>query len=111
LTHPRPPRGEIRSGPESAVFGLRQAAFTLTALGRWEETGDEGAVREWAGQFWAAARPYATGSHYVNSLGPDDLGRAATVYGPNYGRLARLKARWDPENFFRMNVHILPTQG
>ncbi|MFX9355566.1 hypothetical protein ABTO28_19120, partial [Acinetobacter baumannii] len=63
--------GKIRSGPESAVFGLRQAAFTLTAAGRWEEAGDEGAVREWAGQFWAAARPHATGSHYINYLGPD----------------------------------------
>jgi len=102
--------GRILSGPDSAVFGLRQAAFTLTALGRWEEAGDEGAVREWAGQLWAAARPYATGSHYINYLGPDDLGRAAAVYGPNYGRLARLKARYDPENFFRMNINILPAQ-
>jgi FAD/FMN-containing dehydrogenase len=103
--------GKIRSGSDSAIFGLRQAAFTLTALGRWGEAGEEEAVREWAKRFWAAARPYATGSNYINYLGPDDLDRAPEAYGPNYERLARLKARWDPENFFRMNANILPAQG
>jgi hypothetical protein len=28
--------------------------------------------------------------------------------GPNFDRLAAVKARWDPENFFRINKNILP---
>jgi hypothetical protein len=30
------------------------------------------------------------------------------VYGPNLGRLRTLKTKYDPENFFRQNVNILP---
>jgi FAD/FMN-containing dehydrogenase len=38
----------------------------------------------------------------------DEPGRAREAYGANYGRLAQLKARYDPDNFFRMNVNVKP---
>jgi hypothetical protein len=30
------------------------------------------------------------------------------VYGPNLQRLRELKTKYDPDNFFRQNVNILP---
>ena len=45
---------------------------------------------------------------YVNVM--DDEGDAAirAAYGDNYPRLARLKARYDPDNVFRFNQNIAP---
>ena len=33
---------------------------------------------------------------------------ANAVYGSNYPRLAQLKKKYDPENFFHLNANILP---
>jgi hypothetical protein len=35
-------------------------------------------------------------------------GLAAMAYGPNYGRLRKLKSKYDPSNFFHMNQNIRP---
>ena len=45
---------------------------------------------------------------YVNDLGQDDEHRIRIAYGPNYERLARLKRKYDPDNFFRLNPNIKP---
>jgi FAD/FMN-containing dehydrogenase len=37
-----------------------------------------------------------------------DLVRAA--YGENYDRLAQIKAKYDPDNLFRVNQNIVPAQ-
>ena len=38
----------------------------------------------------------------------DDAHRAAENYGANYERLAALKKKYDPDNFFRLNPNIKP---
>ena len=45
---------------------------------------------------------------YVNDLGDEVEDRACSAYGDNYSRLATLKAKYDPINFFRLNQNIKP---
>jgi len=46
----------------------------------------------------------------VNLLGEDEEARVPAAYGPNYERLTKLKATWDPDNLFRAN-HNVPPRG
>jgi len=54
--------------------------------------------------------PHAGNGMYVNFAGfgeeGDELSR--TAYGDNYERLAKIKTRYDPDNFFNLNQNIRP---
>jgi hypothetical protein len=67
---------------------------------------------EWARSTWQDLRRFSTGGTYVNFLTAeegDDRIRAA--YGAHYGRLAEIKAKWDPTNLFRTNKNVAPAEG
>jgi Berberine and berberine like len=62
----------------------------------------------WARAARPAARSASAGGGYVNFIRAEDPGRVGAAYGGNYGRLARVKAVYDPENFFHFNNNIPP---
>ena len=46
---------------------------------------------------------------YTGYLSADDHGRLTAAYGPNLERLVELKRRYDPDNLFRLNQNIDPS--
>ena len=61
-------------------------------------------------QVWQVLQPYAEGV-YVNFLAEEGEQRVHEAYPPaTYARLAALKNRFDPTNFFHMNQNIKPTR-
>ena len=71
------------------------------------------ADRAWVRSFWEALRPHASGAgSYVNFMSEYDEDRVRASYGAaKYDRLARIKARYDPDNVFHLNANIKAAQA
>jgi FAD/FMN-containing dehydrogenase len=93
----------------SSAFDHRDAEYNLAIISRWPEPAMEVGCVAWARELWEAMQPHARGV-YVNYLGIGDApDRVRAAYGDaKYGRLAALKARYDPDNLFRFNQNIAP---
>jgi hemoglobin-like flavoprotein len=67
------------------------------------------ALKAWGRAYWAAVHPFNLEGAYVNFMMDDEAqGRVRAAYGENYQRLAAVKAKYDPENLFRVNQNIPP---
>jgi FAD/FMN-containing dehydrogenase len=93
---------------DAMAYGHRDAEFVMNVHARWDEPAQDEACIRWARGVFDAVRPYATGGTYVNFMTEDENERVAMAYGANHARLAELKARYDPQNVFRMNQNIKP---
>jgi hypothetical protein len=75
------------------------------------ETDDRGEVEEgirWSRECWEAMQPFVERGNYVNDLGDEGEQRVREAYGPSFARLAALKEKYDPTNFFRLNANVAP---
>jgi FAD/FMN-containing dehydrogenase len=93
---------------DATAFPHRNANFVMNVHTRWRDRADERRSIEWARQLFAETAPHATGGVYVNFMPEDEIDRVSSAYGPNYARLAALKAKYDPGNLFRMNQNVQP---
>jgi len=99
-----------RVGETETAYGGRDVPFLVTAEANWTDSAQNDAAISWAREVWDAMERYSTGSVYLNfpGLGEEKEELARAGYGANYERLAELKAKYDPENLFRMNINIPP---
>jgi FAD/FMN-containing dehydrogenase len=96
------------AGDDGAV-GNRDAVFVTGFAGQWAPEENAGEHVAWVRSCWDAMRPFSTGGNYVNFQMPDDDDRrTAASYGANHDRLRGVKARYDPDNLFRVNRNIGP---
>ena len=75
-----------------------------------EELAFRAEVTPRAVRYWEALHPTSAGGAYVNFMMDEGTDRVRACYGPNYDRLARIKASYDPDNFFRINQNIPPAK-
>lgn len=99
-----------RVAPDETAVAMRREMLDLVILTLWE-SGDPTPHVEWTRQFWSAMQPYSAGAVYVNTLSADESSRISEAYGPNYSRLAEVKAKYDPSNLFRVNHNIRPARA
>jgi FAD/FMN-containing dehydrogenase len=95
-------------GPSDTAFWHRDVQWDHFSVGTWKDPAQTEMHLEWARAWWEPAQPYTLGGEYVNNLGEEGEDRVRAAYGGNYERLAALKNKYDPTNFFTLNANIRP---
>lgn len=99
-----------RVGMTDTAYPLRGTGLSVLLSSEWSRPEDRARSERWVAEYGAALRPWARRA-YVNYIPPSSPERIREIYGVNYPRLAKIKARYDPANLFRSNQNILPEAG
>jgi FAD/FMN-containing dehydrogenase len=99
-----------RAKNSDTPWSYRTATWSEVIVGVDPDPANADHITAWARSYWEALHPYGAGGAYVNFMMEDEgQERIRATYGENYDRLAEIKARYDPENFFHVNQNIRPS--
>ena len=95
--------------PGATAFPLREAGGLNVRLAyTWDDPSTGERLSQWSAESLRLLRPPANERIYANFQTYQASSGAAAVYGPNCSRLAGIKHKYDPHNFFRRNSNIPP---
>ncbi|HWR54731.1 MAG TPA: FAD-binding oxidoreductase [Bryobacteraceae bacterium] len=100
-----------RVADDATAFGHRNWPYNFLITAVWTDQADTEANIRWTREFRTAMEPFLARAAYVNYLGDVDDEGVRAAYGAKYARLAALKHKYDPTNFFHMNHNIRPARA
>jgi FAD/FMN-containing dehydrogenase len=93
---------------DATAFAHRSRRIMTNVAAFYDGPQDRAEKAAWAGDFAAALRQ-GDGGMYVGFVGDEgDAGVRAAYPAATWDRLAAVKARYDPENLFKLNQNIRP---
>lgn len=110
LMHLYPIDGAVhRVAKDATAWSARNATWSMVIAGIDTDPNGADALKEWGRAYWQAVHPFNLEGGYVNFMMDDEAdNRVQATYGDNYDRLAKVKAKYDPNNLFRVNQNIRP---
>ncbi|MFZ0324480.1 MAG: FAD-binding oxidoreductase [Actinomycetes bacterium] len=110
--HLYPIDGAVHDVSQSdSAFAYRTAGWAAVIVGVDPDPATASQLREWAVAYQEALHPTALDGAYINFMMDEGQDRVRASYGPNYDRLATVKAVYDPDNFFHVNQNIAPSSN
>ena len=107
--HMYPVNGKVnRVGHADTAFSYRDAVWSEVIVGVDPDPANREKITEWAKGYYSALHPFGAGGAYMNFMMEEGEDRIRSTYRGNYDRLAAIKAKYDPANFFRVNQNIRP---
>jgi FAD/FMN-containing dehydrogenase len=97
-----------RVGASDTPWAYRDATWASVMVGVDADPANAEAIKSWTVDYWDALHPYSAGGAYVNMMMDEGQERVQASYQENYDRLAKVKAQYDPDNFFHVNQNIRP---
>ena len=98
-----------RVGKNDTAWSYREANFAQVIVGVDPDPANNPRTIAWSKEYWRKMHPYSAGGAYVNMMMDEGQERVKAAYRDNYARLAQVKAKYDPQNVFRVNQNIKPT--
>ena len=95
-------------GPTETPWAYRNANWGAVMAGVDPDPENVGAISSWSKGYQEALHPYSAGGVYLNMIMDEGQDRIRAAYGQNYDRLAKIKAKYDPDNLFHVNQNIKP---
>jgi FAD/FMN-containing dehydrogenase len=95
-------------GKNDTAWSYRDANFVQVIVGVDPDPANNERIIAWSKEYWRTLHPFSAGGGYVNMMMDEGQDRVKAAYRDNYTRLAQIKAKYDPQNLFRLNQNIQP---
>jgi FAD/FMN-containing dehydrogenase len=93
---------------DATAFAHRDRRIMVNVAAIYQDDADRDRLAAWVDGLWAGLHQGDDGA-YVGFLGDEGDERVRAAYpGATWDRLAEVKARYDPDNVFRLNQNVAP---
>jgi hypothetical protein len=99
-----------RTPKDKTAWAYRDAKYAGVIVGVDPDPANAEKITKWCKDYWEALHPYSSGGAYLNFIQDEGQDRIKASYKGNYERLTKIKRKYDPDNFFRINQNILPNE-
>lgn len=107
--HLYPINGAVRRvGNADTAFSYRDCLLAGVIVGVDPHPKNKEKITNWTKGYFDALHPYSAGGAYINFMMEEGQERVKASFRGNYDRLASIKKKYDPTNFFRVNQNIKP---
>jgi hypothetical protein len=90
------------------AWAYRSSKWAQVIVGVDPDPANAELIKNWTVDYWEALHPYSAGGAHVNFMIDEGQDRVQATYRGNYERLAEIKRKYDPTNFFHVNQNIRP---
>jgi hypothetical protein len=97
-----------RVSSEATAFPHRHLPWDILFIAQWTDPGQTNMHRDWARSGEELLRPFSQNAHLLSALDVEAEDVIKTAFGANLPRLAAIKKKYDPMNFFRVNHNVTP---
>jgi Berberine and berberine like len=97
-----------RVSPTETPWSYREAKWGQVIAGIDPDPKNRDAITTWSKSYWKELHPHSLGGAYINMMMEEGEDRIRATYRGNYDRLAAIKRKFDPANFFNVNQNIKP---
>jgi hypothetical protein len=97
-----------RVATDETPWAYRDAKYAGVIVGVDPDPANAEKITIWSKDYWEALHPYSSGGAYLNFIMNEGQDRIKASYKHNYNRLVKIKKKYDPNNFFRVNQNISP---